>query len=447
MKNKKPNAIDLFSGAGGFSEGILQSGFHILFSSDINEDVEKTYTNRHHQLGLKQGINTYYHRTDIRELTGTFIQEKINSLTAFKNTNPRIDVLFGGPPCQGFSRAGRRKQDDPRNMLFKEYLRVVNELQPSYVVMENVEGFMDTKLPNFIGLSGDTHPNDEIVPNILLNEFEKIGYQTLEPKILLAANYGVPQNRKRAIFIAYKSGLTAPKYPEPTHTNNKITIDDAISDLVSWIEDGTKISKLTDYQKISIKGRTPNINGTKLAQKSDPLNIELSNHSNYIVERFSLYSEGESTPNLRKRILSEGIDISNKPNLITLIENHESNTLTRQQIIDNFLNANISAEYINILLSKKNNRLKMNRNSQAPTIVTLPDDFISPYVNRIFTVRELARLQSFDDSFEFLGKRTTGGDRRKSDVPQYSQVGNAVPPLLAKAVATEIRIAIEKNKP
>ena len=90
------------------------------------------------------------------------------------------------------------------------------------------------------------------------------------------------------------------------------------------------------------------------------------------------------------------------------------------------------------MLTKKNNRKKLDRNKPSLTVVTLPDDYISPFENRIFSVREMARLQSFDDSFEFLGKRTTGGDRRKMEVPQYTQVGNAVPPLLAKAIATEI---------
>ena len=121
-------AIDLFCGAGGMSEGIIQAGFHILFSSDINVDVQKTYMNRHEQLGLIQGYNTYYHRGDVRELNGNFIWDCINNLTFFDENHierpNQIDAIFGGPPCQGFSRAGKRNSDDPRNMLFREYLRV-----------------------------------------------------------------------------------------------------------------------------------------------------------------------------------------------------------------------------------------------------------------------------------------------------------------------------------
>ena len=139
-----PYAIDLFCGAGGCSEGLIQAGFHILFSSDISEMVEVTYTNRHEQLGLIQGKNTWYERADIRNLTGARIKECINSLEIFNGQNiPEIDLMIGGPSCQGFSRAGRRDKSDPRNMLFGEYVRVISEIKPKYIVLENVEGFVD----------------------------------------------------------------------------------------------------------------------------------------------------------------------------------------------------------------------------------------------------------------------------------------------------------------
>ena len=204
-------AIDLFCGAGGMSEGIIQAGFHILFSSDINEDVEKTYTNRHAQLGYIDGYNTCFKRTDVRKLTGDYIMECINNLGMFtdkKKEIPKdIDVIFGCPPCQGFSRAGKRNANDPRNMLFKEYIRIISEIKPKYVVMENVEGFNDTKFYDFIGITGKSYDDKDgvLVPKILQNELNTIGYNTLEPKVLDASNYGVPQRRKRVIFIAYRS--------------------------------------------------------------------------------------------------------------------------------------------------------------------------------------------------------------------------------------------------
>ena len=119
-----PTAIDLFCGAGGCSEGLIQAGFHILFSSDISDMVEATYMHRHEQLGLIQGKNTWFERSDIRNLTGEIIRERICSLTEIEKM-PNIDLIIGGPSCQGFSRAGRRDKHDPRNMLFGEYVRVV----------------------------------------------------------------------------------------------------------------------------------------------------------------------------------------------------------------------------------------------------------------------------------------------------------------------------------
>lgn len=138
-------AIDLFCGAGGCSEGLIQAGFDILFSSDISDMVEVTYRNRHEQLGLIQGKNTWFERSDIRELTGKKIKECISKLQIFQGKKiPEIDLMIGGPSCQGFSRAGRRDKSDPRNILFGEYVRVISEVKPKYIVLENVEGFVDS---------------------------------------------------------------------------------------------------------------------------------------------------------------------------------------------------------------------------------------------------------------------------------------------------------------
>ena len=122
-----PYAIDLFCGAGGCSEGLIQAGFHILFSSDISDMVEKTYVHRHEQLGLIQGKNTWFERADIRNLTGDIIRERITSLEIFKGKEmPDIDLMIGGPSCQGFSRAGRRDVNDPRNIAKNKRMMSIN---------------------------------------------------------------------------------------------------------------------------------------------------------------------------------------------------------------------------------------------------------------------------------------------------------------------------------
>lgn len=426
-------AIDLFCGAGGCSEGLIQAGFHILFSSDISDMAEKTYRNRHEQLGLQQGKNTWFERRDIRELTGEEIKNYISKLEIFKDKKiPDIDLMIGGPSCQGFSRAGRRDNSDPRNMLFGEYIRVINEIKPKYIVLENVEGFMDMQFYGYSGINGNIYPDGSVTPVIMKQELHQIGYKTLDVKVLNAADYGVPQKRRRVIFIGYREDVTKPSYPSPTVSPDKyITLEDAIGDLVAK---SGKIEK-TKYQIESINGRTPTVEGVPIAC-TEIKNTELSKQTEIVRERFELFEEGETGTNLKKRILSEGIDISDKPNLVSFCANKLE--LNNVEVIKLFKNKLATKEQVDILLTKKNIRQKWSREEPANTVLTIADDFISPWEPRSFSVREMARCQSFDDSFEFLGKRTTGGLRRRVEVPQYTQVGNAVPPLMAKAIAEEI---------
>ena len=144
----KPIAIDLFCGAGGISEGLIQAGFHIIFSNELNKDAALTYSERHKQLGLIQGKNTWLEVSDIKNISGNFIRNKIKNLTDFIKVE-EVDLVFGGPPCQGFSRAGRQNEEDERNFLFKEYLRIISDIKPKYLVFENVPGILDIKFQNF----------------------------------------------------------------------------------------------------------------------------------------------------------------------------------------------------------------------------------------------------------------------------------------------------------
>lgn len=434
-----PYAVDLFCGAGGCSEGLIQAGFHILFSSDISDMVEVTYRNRHEQLGLIQGKNTWFERADIKNLTGDDIQKHISELEIFQNKKiPEIDLMIGGPSCQGFSRAGRRDKSDPRNMLFGEYVRVISEVKPKYIVLENVEGFIDMQFIGYKGITGIEYPDGSVTPFILRSELNEIGYDTLEPRVLNAADYGVPQRRNRIIFIGYRKGLTPPQYPEPTtKPENYVTLQEAIGDLITDPKiRAEKNPQLSHYQKNSKIGRTPDINGNPIPTPQKTLNTELSKISDIVEERFSLFSQGETCATLKKRIAEYGIDISNKPALINLC--CETLQKSSDEVINLFKEAKATKEEIDVLLTKKNIRQRFSESQPSATVVTIADDYISPWESRTFSVREMARCQSFDDSFEFLGKRTTGGLKRRVEVPQFTQVGNAVPPLLAKAIAEEI---------
>ena len=433
-------AIDLFCGAGGCSEGLLQAGFHILYSSDISPMVELTYRHRHEQLGYIQGINTFFQRADIKDLTGADIKKSIASLEIFKEKAiPEIDLMIGGPSCQGFSRAGRRDKNDPRNMLFGEYVRVISEVKPKYIILENVEGFMDMQFIGYTGITKKVYADGSVTPDILRSELSLIGYDTLEPRILNAADYGVPQRRNRVIFIGYRQGLKAPEYPKPfLSKDHHLTLKDAIGDLIEDPAIRNRVNpRKRKYQQESRCGRTPDINGNTVPCKTTPLNTELPAMTPIVVERFGLFNPGETGTQLKKRVMTEGIDISSKPNLIGLCSKQLN--MPETEIVKLYQSGNVTKEQAEILLTKKNIRSRWREDQPSATIVSIADDYISPWEDRTFSVREMARCQGFDDSFEFLGKRTTGGLLRRVEVPQYTQVGNAVPPMLAKAVAEEIK--------
>jgi DNA (cytosine-5)-methyltransferase 1 len=322
-------------------------------------------------------------------------------------------------------------------MLFGEYVRVINEIRPKYIVLENVEGFTDMQFMGYKGITGIEYPDGSVTPVILRSELAEIGYDTLNPRILNAADYGVPQRRNRIIFMGYRRGLKPPKYPEPTiKDGHYLTLKDAIGDLIS--DDGKrgKVNpKATKYQMESRRGRTPAINGKPIPAKENK-NMELSSITPIVEERFSLFQQGETGTLLKKRVMSAGIDISDKPALIKLCA--EVLEMSNDEVVEFYKKGGVSKEAAEVLLTKKNIRQRFDEDSPSATVVTIADDYISPWESRTFSVREMARCQSFDDSFEFLGKRTTGGLLRRVEVPQYTQVGNAVPPLLAKAIALEI---------
>ena len=514
-----PYAIDLFCGAGGFSEGILQAGFDILFSSDRSPMVQETYVNRHQQLGLEEGVDTHFELADIKELTSERIFEVINNLRYGNIFKPGdIDVIFGGPPCQGFSRLGKRDASDPRNMLFHEYLRIIRDVRPRYVVMENVTGILDMLMLDFPSVVRDeSYLGQNLVKEILEKELQELGYTLLDVKVLNAANFGVPQQRNRVVFLAYRNDVNPLEYPEPEELP-EVTVREALSGLYNENEED-----LSEFAHNRIQGETLTKSGENIP-RDQITNLEESRHDLLVSQRFSLYQTGENTRAVINRLKAEGINLRDtRPELfneslfqVNLDINTEAihDTLVELNLFDNNFNArrwlhftnrqlailsslmDNEKEYTNVLkslanrlntsldqanafwervqpllnreydtdtfhhllisgkitdkigeaiLTKKSIRTKLNPDSVSPTIVTLPDDFIHPYYDRVLTVREMARIQSFDDSFEFLGKRTTGGDKRSKETPQFTQVGNAVPPLLARAVALKVREAIEAN--
>ncbi|MDB8556553.1 DNA cytosine methyltransferase [Turicibacter sanguinis] len=200
--NKLPTFIDLFSGAGGFLRGFLDAGFQPLFSVEIWEPAIQTHKKNYPNVKLID--------KDIREISDSYIEK-------YKN----VDVIIGGPPCQGFSTIGKRLDKDPRNELVFQYIRFVKIIQPKFFIMENVKGLLSAQ-------KGELR-------DIIKNEFEEIGYHNIECKVLNATEYGVPQARQRVFFIGVRKDLDLNiGFPEPLIKDKKhfATVGHAIMDLV-----------------------------------------------------------------------------------------------------------------------------------------------------------------------------------------------------------------------
>jgi DNA (cytosine-5)-methyltransferase 1 len=192
--------VDLFAGAGGLTNGFYNKNYDILFGVEHDKYAAQTYSaNFSHPLYCQ----------DIRELKTEELVEKYG----------KADIVIGGPPCQGFSMAGRRDTKDPRNSLFMDYLRFVKDFEPKYFIMENVPGILTMK----------TEANEKVV-DILHQEISKIGYN-VKWKILLACDYGTPQKRKRVIFMGWKNDIAEPNFPNPTNSlENYVCMKDVLLD-------------------------------------------------------------------------------------------------------------------------------------------------------------------------------------------------------------------------
>jgi DNA (cytosine-5)-methyltransferase 1 len=365
--------IDLFSGAGGMAEGFKQAGFRTLFANDFDEMAAKTFSFNHPDVPFL-----------IRDIRALPVSE-IRDLAALGRHSPT--VVCGGPPCQGFSLAGPRIADDPRNKLFLEFVRVVEGLEPEFVVFENVSGL--------VSMQGGA------VLQAILREFKRVGY-ACDFRVLNAADYGVPQARPRFIMIGAKSGQH-PAFPRPSHlarplgwTDSEwslegfelpahLTVWDALSDL-PVIEQGEGDEEMhhsgvhhNDFQRARGGNRRP---GTIY-------NHRATGHSQPIIDRYAAIPEGGD-------------------------------------------NSQVPVE----LRTKKVNVFKLHRQKPSRTVTcNHRTDLLHPMVPRGTTVREAARLQSFDDDYRFFGNLT----RKAKWTTQDDQVGNAVPPLLAKAIAQHLR--------
>lgn len=353
MAKKRYKVLDLFCGCGGISEGYRLAGFEIAGGIDCNEHATVTF-----QHNFK---NAKVHNIDIT----TFSNEQI--LDEYSD----VDVIVGGPPCQGFSTANRHQKetDDPRNRLFFEYIRFVQQIHPKLIMIENVRGL----------LTRDGGYAINRIEEILGAEEYNITY-----KVLDASEYGVPQNRKRAIIIGIRRDFKDEYFDfDKLVKLPKTTVADAIGELYTF-----------EQSKDGIK--------TIETPADTPLRKYLRTKDNTITDQDIVYPAQKVQD--RIKYVPQGGNWQDVPS--ELWPNDRKNRH--------------SSAY-----------KRLDPSSQSCTIDTgnAHSNYFHPIYNRIPTIRESARLQSFSDSFEFQGPRGS----------KYRQVGNAVPPLLAKAIANEIK--------
>ena len=412
--------VSIFAGCGGFTLGLVNAGWRGKFVVEKNSQAFCTLkhnlvnTNGNSHFSWPRWLPCKEH--DIKELNRDYARELRNMRG--------VKLVAGGPPCQGFSLAGRRKANDPRNLLIHEYIKFVKLVQPKYIILENVRGITSTPKQGARGRPCIRKTYADLLRSDLLD----LGIYTY-PKILHAFDFGIPQRRERYIMLGIREDLLKARKINPDQfdpfdeldplrteflnskklpTDGRVSPGMAISDLeinrhrVIDCEDSIGFKQvqyekpLTHYQALMRE----NMNGVS------PNSMRLANHRPEIENRFI-------------RIIRYAEKHGRKGISLSLVE--------RQK-----------------LGVRKHSLVVLDPNKPTHTITTLPDDILHYSEPRILTVRENARLQSFPDWFEFTGTYTTGQKKRKFECPRYTQVGNAVPPFLAEILGRLVE-AVDKR--
>lgn len=405
MQNTKPNFIDLFAGCGGLSLGLEQAGFLPVYVNEINKDALETYLiNREDEYPYLR--DPKFHSRDIKDCINHSFFKNLKSNLKKEFGSDDIDLICGGPPCQGFSGIGIRRsysvnrKDIPSNHLYEDMAIFISKMKPKIFLFENVRGLLNAKWSK--------SSNKKIFDDVLKTFSSLEGY-SIKWSLIHSKDYGVPQNRPRILIVGVKSNLL--KKIDNTHDAVKSgflpanggvypDVDDLLSDLVdkNFIYGGESLfyhtDPITEIQKLL---RTKK-DGSILALGDRLSEQQYSNHSQKVRDKFLAV------------IKNRGV----------IPEEYKSNKFAQR------------------LLPKK-----WGNKGPTLTITSLPDDFIHYCLPRSLTVRECARMQTFPDWYKFCGKRTTGGVRRAGnprkkiydrEVPKYTQIGNAVPVKLGKEI-------------
>lgn len=366
VRRPRPIVVDLFSGAGGLSLGFEQAGFDVAAGIEI-DPIHCAV----HEYNFPRSATIC---ASVIDLTGAIIRERANI------GERDIDVVVGGAPCQGFSLMGKRAMDDPRNLLVFHYVRIISELKPKYFVFENVKGLTLGKHRQFL--------------TEIIEALKVCGYNVVEEyRVLNAADYGVPQDRRRLFLIGSRGDQVAPSYPTPTV---KTTVAEAISDL-------------------------PNADKYRTLEKSDSVRTKFATTSDYARKLRGLSKDAEDF----------GYDRDHDPDVMTASRRtvHTALSIKRFTATEPGKTEAIS-RFRKLDANGLCNTLRAGTDS-ARGAFTSPRP-IHPFHPRVITVREAARLHSYPDWFRFHVTKWHG----------FRQIGNSVPPLLGRAVASEIARAL-----
>lgn len=368
------SALDLFAGAGGFSVGMENAGFNIIAAVEFNPKIAETYRYNHKNTTLIVDDITNVSASKEDPLSKISLN---NIKDIFDKKNAKCDIIFGGPPCQGFSMSGYRIRnkipflEDKRNLLFKEFIRMVKFLNPKVFVIENVPGILNY--------------DNGSVKNEIFETFNNLGYD-IEAKVLCAADYGVPQLRNRAFFIGNRIGIkSSDLFPEISHTKeNYISVSDAINDIPP-INAGEIFEKVKYFRNEDLSEYQHKLRGNNklLYNHSSP------KHKKETIQILSMIKQGQTMKDLPEHMKTKSVH---------------------------------SGAYGRMEESKPAYTLTTRLNTPSVGRITHPNQ------NRTITPREAARIQSFPDRFRFIGDITSIG----------MQIGNAVPPILAEKIGLNI---------
>ena len=400
--------VDLFAGCGGMTLGLMEAGWQGLFGIEIQQDAFETYRQNFLASGKHSLVwpNWLEKRPwDIKLLLKAHAAE-------LQSLRGSVDLVCGGPPCQGFSYSGRRNSRDPRNQLFRRYVDFVNLVQPKFLIVENVPGFsVSHGKKNRPKTARNTQSYAERLQDLLRPSY------WLDACIVRATRFGVPQTRDRIFVVGVRRDAKA--MPDSGWA----------ASLLENVREEFLQSKNLPSREITAKKAIGDLEITGRRLISYQSDVSCRTRLSFQQVEY----KPPPKPNAYLRLMRNGSN--GQPPSCLRLPRHRTDIVRRFRYIHKWFSKGrrLTDPEREILGVAKHRIVPMSADRPAHTLTTIPDDLLHYSEPRVLTVRECARLQSFPDWFDFHGKYTTGGTRRAKECPRYTQVGNAVPPLVAEA--------------